>query len=157
MRLLLTFFIFSFFLTDLPGFFLESSSSSQSSSVFSASYAQAATKKKKSQKKRYKQPSGKKAPGCKDFPRPALCSGIKAKTDIYVVPEICETLKAKPKCFATIGYRSCRTNSKIRGAARRSAHLCGKAVDIRLNTCKLGDFHGKGSAKHRHYEIGKCY
>lgn len=152
MRPFLCILIFSFFLTDLPGFFPASSVSTQFFLDFSSPYAQAATKKK-----RYKQQSGKKAPGCKDFPRPALCSGIKAKTDIYVVSEICETLKAKPACFATIGYRSCRTNSKIRGAARRSAHLCGKAVDIRLNTCKLGDFHGKGSAKHRHHEIGKCY
>lgn len=147
MKKFLWVFALAFLVADLPGYLAQIT-------VFSGLGSSTAEAAK--QKKRYKERAGKKAPSCRDFPRPALCSGIKAKTDIYVVSQICDTLKAKPKCFATIGYRSCRTNSKIRGAARRSAHLCGKAVDIRLGTCNLGQFHGKGSAKHRHYEIGKC-
>jgi hypothetical protein len=108
---------------------------------------------------RYRNPKGRNAPPCNDS-KPGACTfpGIKTKGNrtIYVVPQICATMKKNKSCVYTIGFRSCQTNSSIRGAARNSAHLCGKAVDIRLGTCKLGDYHGKGSAAHRHYEIGKC-
>ncbi len=108
---------------------------------------------------RYKKPKGKNSPGCRES-RPGPCSfpGIKTKGNqtIYVVPNICETMKKNKNCLYTIGFRSCATNSSIRGAARNSAHLCGKAVDVRLGTCKLGAYHGKGSAAHRHYQVGSC-
>ncbi|MGE3262315.1 MAG: D-Ala-D-Ala carboxypeptidase family metallohydrolase [Bacteriovoracia bacterium] len=66
-------------------------------------------------------------------------------------------LQKQPSCFFTIGYRSCKTNSGIRGAARRSRHLCGKAADVRKGTCSLGQVHTKGSAVHQHFSpLGPC-
>jgi hypothetical protein len=122
-----------------------------------AFFTQAEAKgQKRKGKKRYERARGKRAPGCVAYPRPGLCKGIKAKTAIYVTPNICRMLQTKKSCFATIGYRGCRLNSSIRGAARKSSHLCGKAVDIRLGTCNVGEFHGAGSARHRHFQQGSC-
>jgi hypothetical protein len=111
---------------------------------------------KRKGEKRYQRARGRRAPACVAYSRPALCKGIKAKTAIYVTPGICQMLQTKKSCFATIGYRGCRLNSSIRGAARKSSHLCGKAVDIRLGTCNVGEFHVAGSARHRHFQQGSC-
>ena len=44
------------------------------------------------------------------------------------------------------GYRSPVTNARLRGkssgVARRSYHMQGKAIDIRLPGCDLADLHG---------------
>lgn len=67
--------------------------------------------------------------------------------------------KSSKSCVITIGYRSCRTNGLIRGAAKNSPHLCGKAADIRNGTCKglVGaENHSRGTAYHQHKTIGAC-
>jgi hypothetical protein len=94
---------------------------------------------------------------CVGFARPPLCPVAKRKVNIYVQPNVCSTLKSNPSCLYTVGYRSCRENGGLRGAATRSAHLCGKAADIRDGSCGFGKKHNIGSAPHRHYQVGSCF
>lgn len=106
----------------------------------------------------------------KDWPKPPSCDvpdrnykQANGKEGRHLDKRICEMIKKQitktPGCVFVIGYRSCKTNGSIRGAARNSFHLCGKAADLRQGTCgALGSVHTRGSAAHRHVSpFGGCY
>jgi hypothetical protein len=105
---------------------------------------------------RYRGRSGAACPEDKGKPPP--CPVKKKKTEIRLDSTVCRmAMQQGPNCFYTIGYRSCATNGRLRGAARHSAHLCGKAADVRQGTCRLGVHHSAGSAPHQHFQpIGGC-
>lgn len=94
---------------------------------------------------------------CRNLAVPPECPGVRSKGgSVKVVSQICQALKKNPRCFVTNSYRTCRDTGRIRGAARNSAHRCGKAADIRLGTCGLGQVHRAGTAPHRHFQVGRC-
>lgn len=111
---------------------------------------------------------GSKCPG--DWAKPPVCDiparnykSSNGEAGKHLYKGICDKIKAQlsrtPNCVLVIGYRSCKTNGAIRGAARHSFHLCGKAADLRRGTCgALGSTHTRGTAVHQHLSpYGGCY
>lgn len=121
---------------------------------------------KKGRKPRY---YGKSGAVCQNFPPPPPCLSDdkrnpitgKTKNALMMNEQLCSRIKAhkektKERCYLTSAYRPCDVNKNTRGSARNSHHLCGNAADFRIGTCQLGDFHGRGTAPHKHMSAGAC-